>query len=241
MLHHQANCQNDVSGVRMDSCLSQPFHHYHWPRWWSLHGRGGLVVNNPVEYGRVTLINGTDIEGLITYSDFTKSYDFGVLPRGKESQGEMLLFYVNKKGAELYGKGHGTSINRFRIYADSVQKACYMDFVSLAGSHDLTNYWRILGEKNDIKVVDRFVFKGRANRSFLLNDYVDHADINKHKMLLVTKDSYTKIYGWALFRNVNKSIRRFINKRYHTSFHKNDFKSTGTMIDYILDKENEKI
>jgi hypothetical protein len=34
-------------------------------------------------------------------------------------------------------------------------------------------------------------------------------------------------------------IIKFINKRYHKQFKKNDFKDINSMLDYILDKENE--
>ena len=40
--------------------------------------------------------------------------------------------------------------------------------------------------------------------------------------------------------NPDKLIVKFINKRYHQSLHKGDFKTSMAMIDYILDKENEK-
>jgi hypothetical protein len=49
-----------------------------------------------------------------------------------------------------------------------------------------------------------------------------------------------EIYGGLCLANKDELILKFINKHYHQSFKESDFKTGMDMIEYILDKENEK-
>ena len=230
-----ALCQNDVTGVRMDSCLSQPFHHYHFPGGY-IHGKNPLN-SAPIEYGVVNLKSGDTFTGLISfYKPVGRYFDVAVLPDSGVLQGYLLQFYGNKTGALRNSTDGKIDVSNFRIYQDSINKNCYSDFVHLPDYNKAPNFWRILGKIDNVEVVDKVRFRSHLHS----NDWKSFAYLGRRKMLLITKDGYAQIYRRILFRNVNKSICRFINKRYHTSFRKTNFKSTGAMIDYILDKENEK-
>jgi hypothetical protein len=64
-------------------------------------------------------------------------------------------------------------------------------------------------------------------------------------MFLVDGEHWINIYhgatGFWERKNIsNKLILEFINKRYKLNLHQSDFKSGMDMIDFILDKENQK-
>ena len=89
--------------------------------------------------------------------------------------------------------------------------------------------WRLLKQENNVLIYDSF-------------DYT-HLSSLGIPMFLSVNDSLIRISGISsmLYSDKNKLILNFINKRYNKSFQESDFKTPMEMINYILDKENERL
>jgi hypothetical protein len=213
------NSKDNVWNGYKSDCTSKPIRYNYWPPDDLHFGKGTLYGNiRPVEKGFVALKNNDTIFGLIKIN-FT--IPLPVLPNGKKAAGDIIRY-------------DGHEINYFRVYNDSVTNTqCYLDFVPLPipyNSCQALHIWRLLGKKNDISIFDLFAY-GYNNPNKIAYLY---------KTILFSKNNYIKLYTWYPFRGIRGSLERFINRRYKTSVHKKDFKTIREMINYILDKENEK-
>jgi hypothetical protein len=104
-------------------------------------------------------------------------------------------------------------------------------------------YWRVIKEKGGIIIYD-----GSAG---IFSDKPLYHIVNCSKyefndnMFLVDGEHWINIYhnagGFWEGRNIsNKLILEFINKRYKLNLNQSDFKSGMEMVDFILDRENQK-
>lgn len=173
----------------------------------------GRKIYSPLEYGTIYFLNNDSINGLIGRI-LNQVYIFGP-------------FY------DVYHRQKTSNIIYFRLYNDStIKDRCYADYYNLYKQYQLKNYWRLLGEKNEIKIFDNFKFKG-SNDNYPIKGYFS-------KVILISKSKYQKLYKWNPFSSLKESLRRFINKNYHEQLRKNFLKTIREEIDYILEKENEK-
>jgi len=104
---------------------------------------------------------------------------------------------------------------------------------ALSDNKKFTGYWRLLAEKKDVGIFDDFSFAG--NR---LNKLHKKAHISN--MYLLNNGNVINIYEWALFRGITGALIQFINYHYTVKVNRRDFKTAREMIEYILEKENEK-
>jgi hypothetical protein len=116
-------------------------------------------------------------------------------------------------------------ITYMRLYDESADKSNrYSEFFSIGDSR----LYRLVAKKNDVKIFDHFLTGGAW----------------QNKTLLITPGDTTKMFSWIAFESHFQDQRplllKFINKRYNARLRKSDFKSRQDMIEYILDKENEK-
>jgi hypothetical protein len=168
-----------------------------------------------VEQGYIVLMNNDTLKGRIKLTPCGGTLP--ILPLGKQKADD--IHYINRD-----------DINCIRLYKVFDNDPCkldkqYTDFEILSDG----GVWRLLAQKNDIKFYDDY--NGPISEIIT--------------MALVVKNERINLYStWAYtlhFDNPKPLVLRFINKRYKTSFHRNDFKTEADMINYILDKENEKL
>jgi hypothetical protein len=95
---------------------------------------------------------------------------------------------------------------------------------------DGNNLWRLIARRDKVSIYD--VYDGIEKNP---TKYFA-------KMVLATPNEIIKIYNsFPLIKNHLNSILRFINHRYNQHFKKKNFKTVHQMLDYILDKENERL
>jgi hypothetical protein len=96
--------------------------------------------------------------------------------------------------------------------------------------------WLVLGRKNGIKILYQ-QWNKRADYDVSIYQQWDEIIIASDK-LIVKIPTYGK--KWSP-HSQNFFILKFINERYGQNFYNKDFKNQKAMLDYILEKENEKL
>jgi hypothetical protein len=230
------NSINAWNGYRND-CPSGPLTHYDFPveigRNHRVVHRGEFLpqgyVGGTVLRGYVVLKKKDTVSGLIRYNGTNLVQ---VLP-----DGERMADY-NIKNFSYY------DIQYFRVYVDSSEpRNCYTDYVFLRPDFkvrvNLTlddKLWRQLGKKGNVGIYDDFTYLSNYSTHPVVKIY-DAGRARIYNMFLLTGNGVSLIYR-SPFRGITGSLLKFINRRYHTQFHRHDFKTVRSMIDYILDKEN---
>ena len=208
--------ENAWNGYK-DDCRSLPVNHV-WPLGFSKK-RSHYI---PVKPGIIILNNNDTIKGLINFLfDLHRTMYVKILPDNSSGRiNEWKPFFPN------------SSITHIRIFKEPLnQEECVTDFYNLSNKYNLENYWRMLGKRNNISIYDNFRYNNGDYNS-------DNAFLTK--MVLTNYNQCLTLYQWRPFNSTKGSLKRFINKRYKANVHKSDFKTIRQMIDYILDKENEK-
>jgi hypothetical protein len=121
------------------------------------------------------------------------------------------------------------SINYIRKkLAKGTDSADYVPFES--------TLWLVLGRKNRISILYQ-EWNKRADYDVSIYQQWDEIIVTSEK-LIVKIPTYGKKWNP---HSQNFFILKFINDRYGQNFNSNDFKNQKAMLDYILDKENEKL
>jgi len=113
----------------------------------------------------------------------------------------------------------------------------WADIASFGKDHiELTNqYWekplRLMAEKGSVLLYD--------------NADLTAADRLGAPLILVTDGKPVKIYDYGQFykhqRHIRKLVVNFVNKRYGVALPKDYFKTNQEVVDYLVDKENERL
>jgi hypothetical protein len=112
------------------------------------------------------------------------------------------------------------------------------------GNKFSSDYWRIIGKRNGATI---YISDYPNNESDDWND----SNQDYYQLLLTSKKDTTIIGTYQSLLRSDKSSHRtikntkillkFINKHYSQHFNKEDFKNNQALLDYILDKENERL
>jgi len=244
LLHLPAFGQTAASIINNQNCRPVVVHHYHWPKQWHLRAKSYLNFV-PVEYGTITLQDGNSISGLLSLYRISSKYaDLVILPEDKiafGSMGYLQTFYGGETGAMLNENDEGSRIKRVRIYKDSVDKQCYVDFISLIKPFQLRNFWQVIGEKNDIRICDRFMFSSNTSKNdeYASGGWESEIPETSHHLILTTK-SEAVIIPRGLFESNQSVLKRFIKNRYKIDVKQHHFNTISEMINFILNAESAK-
>jgi len=223
-----------------DDCPSDPLTHYDFP---VEIGRNHRVVYRgqfrPQSYvgwtvlsGYVVLKNQDTVSGLIRYNGTNLVQ---VLPDGERMAPENIRNYSYD------------DIQYFRVCGDlSEPRNCYTDYVFLQSGFKVRSYitlsdrlWRQLGKKGNAGIYDDLTYFSNSS-THPKREIYDARSARIFNMFLLTGNGVSLIYRSPSFSGITGSLLKFINRRYHAQFHRHDFKSVRTMIDYILDKESAR-
>ena len=222
-----------------DGCPSYPLAHYDFPveigRYHRVVYRGLFVppqgyVGGTVLRGYVVLKKKDTVSGLIRYNGTNLVQ---VLPDGERMAPE------NIQNFSYY------DIQYFRVSVDSSEpRTCYTDYVFFApdfkirGNLTLSDkLWRQLGKRGNVGIYDDLTYFSNYSTRPSIEIY-DARKARIYNMFLLTGNGASLIYRSPSFRGITGSLLKFINRRYHAHFHREDFKTVRSMIDYILDKES---
>ena len=204
-------------------CLNKPIEHWPWAENdWQLHYKNYLYYI-PVEYGYVVLKNNDTIYGLISfYKVSISNIRLIILPRGDVARSTSLFFLESKKDCQ---------IKKFRIYYDSsnIHTNCYADYFNLYDQYQLKNYWRLVDKNMSFEIYDNFKYSNSYNNN--------NRKATLSKMILVDGSKSQILYKTGLFRTIQGSLIRFINKQSINKVHKTDFKSIKEIIHYLLNEQ----
>jgi len=131
------------------------------------------------------------------------------------------------------------SINLIRTITENNYTADYIPLQSVNFERTL---WLLHIQKNDIKICYQYQFFQTIDYS---NDINPVQNNYGGELVLVPKaGSIITIIPTGNFNSrlgdAKLSMLKFIRKRYHQTLAENSFKDKNAMVDYILDKENEK-
>jgi len=133
------------------------------------------------------------------------------------------------------------SVNLIRTITENNYTADYIPLQSVNFERTL---WLLHIQKNNIKICYQYQFSQTIDYS---NNAVNPVQNNYGgELVLVSKaGSIIKIIPFGDFNSRPKNdakfyMLKFIKKRYHQTLNENSFKDENAMVDYILDKENEK-
>ena len=166
----------------------------------------------PVDKGFVVTKNRDTIAGLVKLIFFPYGDHIPVLPTGK--QAAEAIINVRRKNIEL-----------IRTFQDSTNRTP-TDYANI----DFDGLWRVLARKDSTGLFDNYDGMGNGQK------------YSEKRMILVSKGEKVLMYsGWhSLFQSRNGYLLRFMNKRYHQHYKKDEFKDLQAEMDYIVNKENEK-
>ncbi len=228
---------NAWNGYR-DDCPSYPLTHYDFPVEIGSNHRvvhRGLFlpqgyVGGTVLRGYVVLKKKDSVSGLIRYNGTNLVQ---VLPDGERMAPE------NIQSFSYY------DIQYFRVCDDlAAPRTCYTDYVffppafKVRGNLTLSDkLWRQLGKKGNVGVYDDLTYFSNYSTRPSFEIY-DARKARIYNMFLLTGNGVSLIYRSPSFWGITGSLLKFINRRYHAHFHRDDFKTARSMIDYILDQES---
>jgi hypothetical protein len=187
---------------------------FNWPVRSSTSSSFGLSYNaTPVSIGYVLLKNGDTLRGRIKLLVYSQPVAFiSFVATGKNNKWDVVNVPRDK-------------INYVRLYSDSLRNGNnFTDFVNLENK----DLWRLIIQKDSVLIYDTY-------------NPGDGEPLGE-RMILVTRGKKIKIYGNSIFHTegISPLLLRFINKRYKENFDTSHFPDDNVMINYILNKEEEK-